>query len=157
MQILEKALAEAKRIEVSVVLPYTNVPQVLLQKKDGGYVWHPFAWGFFGGKVEQGETPKSAALRECKEEWGLNIGEKDLRYLDSYPFADTHPDGVKMRVGMHHAYALPVSDPKDFLANIRLTEGAGFALFEREEISGLYMPPHNKHIVNNLFDILSKK
>lgn len=160
MDILENALRDAKRIEAAVVLPYTTVPtarSVLLQKKDGGYIWHPFAWGFFGGQVEAGEPPVKAAVRECLEEWGRNVNESDLLYLGSSPFADTHPDGVRMRVGMHHAYGLPVSDPKEFLASIRLTEGAGFALFQREEISGLCMPTHNKHIVTNLFNKLAEK
>ncbi|MEK6910273.1 MAG: NUDIX domain-containing protein [Nanoarchaeota archaeon] len=160
MEILENALRNAKRIEAAVVLPYTAVPtapSVLLQKKDEGYPWHPLAWGFFGGQVEAREPPVKAVIRECLEEWGRNVNESDLLYLGTSPFADTHPDGVRMRVGLHHAYALPVSDPKDFLASIRLTEGAGFALFQREEISGLYMPTHNKFIVNKLFNKLAER
>jgi len=39
---------------------------------------------FPGGKVEAGETPKQAAIREVLEESGVQIGEKDLSLFQNY-------------------------------------------------------------------------
>lgn len=62
--------------------------EVLLQRRgDSG------KWGFPGGAIELGETPEMAAIREIKEETGLDITVKELIgvYTDfdmSYPNGD---------------------------------------------------------------------
>lgn len=44
---------------------------------------------FPGGKVEVGEAPAAAAVRECREETGLEIVIDDLRPLDTVAAAAT--------------------------------------------------------------------
>ena len=62
--------------------------RVLLQKRgDSG------KWGFPGGAIELGETPEEAAIREVKEETGLDVQVESLIgiYTDSdikYPNGD---------------------------------------------------------------------
>lgn len=46
--------------------------EVLLQKRGSG------KWGFPGGALELGETPEMAAVREAKEETGLDVEVKRL-------------------------------------------------------------------------------
>jgi len=41
----------------------------------------PLTWGFPGGRIEQGETPEQAAIRECQEEIGYTTAEA-LRLID---------------------------------------------------------------------------
>jgi len=59
--------------------------QVLIaQRKNLGY--HPLKWEFPGGKVERGETPESAVIRELHEELGIRarIDRELMRYEYQY-------------------------------------------------------------------------
>ena len=44
---------------------------ILLRTKEAR--WAPLRWGYPGGKVEPGETPQAAAVRETKEETELEV------------------------------------------------------------------------------------
>lgn len=55
------------------------------QRKDLGH--HPLKWEFPGGKVEPGETPEAALIRELQEELGIHarIDRELMRYEYQYP------------------------------------------------------------------------
>ena len=60
--------------------------QVLIAKrKNLGH--HPLKWEFPGGKVEPGETPEAAVIRELHEELGIaaHIDRELMRYEYQYP------------------------------------------------------------------------
>lgn len=47
---------------------------------------HAGQWALPGGRLDPGETPEQAAIRECAEELGLALGADDvLGLLDDYP------------------------------------------------------------------------
>ncbi len=67
---------------------FNEVGEILLQRRGDSN-----KWGFPGGAVELGETPEMAAIREAKEETGLDVKVSDLIgiYTDTemmYPNGD---------------------------------------------------------------------
>jgi 8-oxo-dGTP diphosphatase len=59
-------------------------------KKENDY--HEGKWNGLGGKFEQGETPEECAIRELKEETGLDITNPQLKGMITFPMFDTKED-----------------------------------------------------------------
>ncbi len=49
-------------------------------------------WEFVGGKIEAGESPQDALIRECREEMdiALSVGEKFMDVVHEYPDITVH-------------------------------------------------------------------
>ena len=63
---------------VSIVLFYDNKGNILLQdRRERSKIGEEY--GFFGGQIEEGETPEEALKREIKEELGI-----DLEYFEYF-------------------------------------------------------------------------
>jgi 8-oxo-dGTP pyrophosphatase MutT (NUDIX family) len=59
---------------------------LLLTRRAPGLRAHRGQWALPGGRCDAGETPAVAALRELREELGLELGQSDvLGLLDDYP------------------------------------------------------------------------
>ena len=64
---------------------WSTAPAVLLTLRAAGMRQHAGQWALPGGRVDAGESPEQAALRELHEEVGLTLGEADvLGRLDDY-------------------------------------------------------------------------
>ena len=63
----------------SIVFYFSDDNKVLLLKrKKYDAIDYAGKWGLVGGKSEEGETPKEAAIRETNEESGLKVLPEDL-------------------------------------------------------------------------------
>ena len=59
---------------------------VVLTRRGSGLRAHSNQWALPGGRIDEGENPLEAALRELDEEVGLRLGSDDLLgRLDDYP------------------------------------------------------------------------
>ncbi len=102
----------------------------LLCRRPAGMRRHPGQWALPGGRLDEGEAPLEAALRELSEELGLVLGPKSvIGWLDDYATrsgfvispvvlwgggaAELDPDPAEVfavyRIGLH---ALRNSDPR---------------------------------------------
>ncbi|MBI3623514.1 NUDIX domain-containing protein [Candidatus Pacearchaeota archaeon] len=134
----------------AVVLPLNSRQEMLLQLKDIGYPWNPEQWGFFGGKVEDGETPEITLPREMGEEMGKKKLLENISHFGDFPFMDVHVNGTR-RSGFLHVYSA------DFVGNvsdIRLKEGKGFAFLSRQEMDRYNIVWHNRRVINAYYDSL---
>jgi 8-oxo-dGTP pyrophosphatase MutT (NUDIX family) len=64
----------------------SGVPSFVLTRRAAGLRAHQGQWALPGGRLDAGETPETAALRELSEEVGLRLApEAVLGPLDDYP------------------------------------------------------------------------
>jgi 8-oxo-dGTP diphosphatase len=77
---------------------------------------NPNQWNFFGGHVDQGETPSQAAVRELKEETGYKISESKLKLIST--------------IGNATYFAANIGNPGDVKTSSEVSKVNGFKLTE---------------------------
>jgi mutator protein MutT len=72
-------------VAVALVTDAEDRPCFVLTRRAGGLRRHAGQWALPGGRLDAGETPERAALRELEEEVGLTLAEASvLGRLDDY-------------------------------------------------------------------------
>ena len=92
-------------------------------------------WEFPGGKIQPGETPAQAAVRECQEETGLQV-----RALGSYLTHVQHYEHGCLR--LHFIRCQPIDD--------RPTAAQPFVWVPRSALSQYTFPAGNRRLLERL-------
>ena len=70
-------------ISVVGVIIINENNEFLLQKRSRFKRANPSKWGIWGGKVDLGETPLEAGIRETLEEIGIVLNKEELKFLST--------------------------------------------------------------------------
>ena len=114
---------------VSAVALIDPAGRVLLQRRHAGGA-HGGLWEYPGGKLEPGESPEAAAVREIEEELALRIVASDLRAVS---FASgPHPTTGSMVLLLYAC--------REWRGEPQCRGGAAIGWFARDELTTVAMP-----------------
>jgi 8-oxo-dGTP diphosphatase len=111
----------------------------LLQHRDEKARRFPLYWGFFGGGINNSETPEQAMIRETKEELGINVVDYQLALEQNFS-DDFDPQGKKWIF----------TAPFEKQTPITLNEGQGMDWFLTEDLENLMIIPHDKKAIADI-------
>lgn len=131
--------------KVAVIIFYDNEGNILLQDRKN-YSKHGEEYGFFGGKMEKGETPEQALKREMREELELDI--KDYRLFKKYRriIPEINRDVIM------NVFLSKIPD----VSSLKVNEG-GLALMKFKDSFKLKMLPGNVELLKEIYKFLSLK
>ncbi len=79
---IDEVICEAKRVKTGYtawVIAYTSEKIILGKRSPSSN--NPSQWNFFGGNIDQGDTPIGTAVKEMEEETGLRIDAASLTHV----------------------------------------------------------------------------
>lgn len=79
-----------KKITVSAAIIINQGKILCLQRGESKHEYISKKWEFPGGKIEPGETPKEAVIREIQEELGMEISITDQYITVEHQYPDFH-------------------------------------------------------------------
>ncbi len=112
--------------KVSLIIFYDENKRILMQNRKNMMKWGEI-WGFFGGEIEEDETPEQAVIRETKEELDFK--------LENYEYIGKTEGKIKDLLHViAHIYVSPIENKiKKFNQN----EGCGMEFFSIKEAKQL--------------------
>jgi len=72
-----------------------------------------------GGKLEAGESAAQAAVRECREELGVELGTGDLRMLGRWQAPAANEAGMTVQATVFEHLSVTVTEPSAELEELR--------------------------------------
>jgi 8-oxo-dGTP diphosphatase len=131
-----------KIVLVSAVALVDPDGRVLLARRPWGKAMAGL-WEFPGGKVDAGETPERALIRELKEELGIDVSESCLA-----PFTFASHRYTRFHLLM------PLYVCRVWKGNVTSLEGQELAWVEKGRLAGYPMPPADRPLSAMLRDFL---
>jgi len=134
-----------KRDEVACIILYDKDKKVLLQHRTEDTDRLPGYWAFFGGMVEENETPKEAAMREVYEE--LNFISKNPEFVMKHEFEMWGKEIMKN-------VFIELCKSK---RGLKLKEGQGWGWYDIEDTKKLKMIFHDRKVLERIKKVFTKK
>jgi len=128
---------------VAVILLHDDEKRILLQKREESRKYLAGFWAFFGGGIEDGETPEEAVRRETREELQMELSSPKMFEESSYDLEGLH---VIVSSFLHPCFR------KDGLI---LQEGADWGWFSLKDSESLKMLPHDREVFRRAMQIIS--
>ncbi len=116
--------------------------RVLLAKRPAGRSMAGL-WEFPGGKVEAGEAPEEALIRELREELGIEV---PARCLSPFTFASHRYDGFHL--------LMPLYVCRNWQGEAEAREGQELAWVRANRMGDYQMPPADEPLRAMLRDLL---
>ena len=131
-----------KRLLVSAVALIDADGRVLMAKRPEGKTLAGL-WEFPGGKVEEGERPETALIRELKEELGIDVTESCLAPLSfaSHAYQDFH-------------LLMPLFVCRRWKGIAQGLEGQELKWVQAKDLRALPMPPADRPLIPHLEELL---
>jgi 8-oxo-dGTP diphosphatase len=128
---------------ISVLILYNSTGQILLQHRNNDASRLPNVWAFFGGGIEQGESPTEALEREMLEELSYQVQSPYL--LLAQTIRDEEDENAK------YVFIEPYQDQP-----LQLGEGQAMGWFSPDETHHLKMVEHDRTVVRQMQDYLNR-
>ena len=131
-----------KRVLVSAVALIDADGRILLAKRPEGKTLAGL-WEFPGGKVEEGECPEQALIRELKEELGIDVEQSCLAPLTfaSHAYDDFH-------------LLMPLYVCRRWKGLVQGLEGQDLKWVHAKDLRKYPMPPADLPLIPHLLDLL---
>ncbi|MGY5351227.1 NUDIX hydrolase [Wenyingzhuangia sp. IMCC45533] len=139
---------------------YDKEGQILVQKRSPNKEIYPNLWDVsVAGHIATKEQPWLAALRETKEEIGLNLTKEQLEYCGIWTEKHLHSNGL-IDHEVHHIYLTELSTPLDKLS-MQKEEVADLKLISLTELKQQYIHsnvfvPRDEAYYKHIFQLLSE-
>lgn len=113
---------------------YTKNKEILLAQRAASKSICPLLWDVsVAGHVDAGELTIQAAIREVKEEIGLDLHQNDLKKIGIFECFQSYPNGIKDNE-FHHTYIselkVPISQLKPQIGEVEALKLVSFEVFK---------------------------
>lgn len=106
---------------------YTTKGEILLQQRAASKAIHPLLWDVsVAGHIDAGETPEEGAIREAKEEIGIDLKASDLFKVGVFKCFQSYPNGI-IDNEFHNTFIVKIDlEIKDFTVQKEEVEALKF-------------------------------
>jgi len=139
-------MVPSNKLSAALIILYDSEKRILLQHRSTDADRLPGYWAFFGGGIEEGETPEDAVRRETLEELKYELIAPQLVVEQDFKLPNAE--------GHMHVYIEAFNGDKN---KLQISEGQGWGWFKADELTKLKMIDHDRYVVRLVLDYLQSK